>query len=208
MNGSPTLLVDGIDPFAGPGQLASVSCRLFRDSQRPDRSRPFSAPAPRGHQAPGQRRGRYRRRRLAGCARARRPRTGSARRTRTQGGTPSCAALLRGHRQGAGSQSRSTDAAQSLRRSQILEELAEGDYLDLDHAGQIMAAYPFSATATPHTVHITGGASAYSMCAIDALGAAEMLGTSVQIKSADPSTGEPISVSVDGTSAVWDPDTP
>ena len=32
MNGSPTLLVDGIDPFAGPGQLASASCRLFRGS--------------------------------------------------------------------------------------------------------------------------------------------------------------------------------
>ena len=31
MNGSPTLLVDGIDPFAGPGQQASLSCRLFRD---------------------------------------------------------------------------------------------------------------------------------------------------------------------------------
>ena len=31
MNGSPTLLVDGIDPFAGPGQHASLSCRLFRD---------------------------------------------------------------------------------------------------------------------------------------------------------------------------------
>ncbi len=31
MNGSPTLLVDGIDPFAGLGQNDGVSCRLFRD---------------------------------------------------------------------------------------------------------------------------------------------------------------------------------
>jgi hypothetical protein len=31
MHGSPTILVDGTDPFAGPGQLASVSCRLYRD---------------------------------------------------------------------------------------------------------------------------------------------------------------------------------
>ena len=30
MHGSPTILVDGIDPFAGPGQSASVSCRLYR----------------------------------------------------------------------------------------------------------------------------------------------------------------------------------
>jgi hypothetical protein len=29
--GSPTLLVDGIDPFAEPGQPASASCRLYRD---------------------------------------------------------------------------------------------------------------------------------------------------------------------------------
>ena len=31
MQGSPTILVDGTDPFAGPGQAASVSCRLYRD---------------------------------------------------------------------------------------------------------------------------------------------------------------------------------
>ena len=31
MHGSPTLLVDGIDPFAEPGQPASVSCRLYRN---------------------------------------------------------------------------------------------------------------------------------------------------------------------------------
>jgi len=31
MHGSPTILIDGIDPFAEPGQLASTSCRLYRD---------------------------------------------------------------------------------------------------------------------------------------------------------------------------------
>jgi predicted DsbA family dithiol-disulfide isomerase len=31
MHGSPTILIDGIDPFAEPGQPASVSCRLYRD---------------------------------------------------------------------------------------------------------------------------------------------------------------------------------
>ncbi|MFJ5117394.1 alkylmercury lyase [Kitasatospora sp. NPDC088548] len=30
MHGSPTLLVDGRDPFAAPGTAASVSCRLHR----------------------------------------------------------------------------------------------------------------------------------------------------------------------------------
>ncbi|MFJ8476897.1 hypothetical protein [Kitasatospora sp. NPDC094011] len=31
MHGSPTLLIDGVDPFAGPGQPAGLSCRLYRD---------------------------------------------------------------------------------------------------------------------------------------------------------------------------------
>jgi hypothetical protein len=29
LHGSPTLLVDGTDPFAVPGQPASLSCRLY-----------------------------------------------------------------------------------------------------------------------------------------------------------------------------------
>src|SRR6516165_8335205 len=32
MHGSPTLLIDGVDPFAAPGQPASLSCRLYRDA--------------------------------------------------------------------------------------------------------------------------------------------------------------------------------
>ena len=31
MHGSPTVLVDGRDPFAAPGSTASVSCRLYQD---------------------------------------------------------------------------------------------------------------------------------------------------------------------------------
>ena len=30
MHGSPTLLIDGVDPFAEPGQQPSMSCRLYR----------------------------------------------------------------------------------------------------------------------------------------------------------------------------------
>jgi hypothetical protein len=32
MHGSPTLLIDGTDPFAEPGQRPSLSCRLYRDA--------------------------------------------------------------------------------------------------------------------------------------------------------------------------------
>jgi hypothetical protein len=31
MHGSPTLLIDGVDLFAGPDQAPSLSCRLYRD---------------------------------------------------------------------------------------------------------------------------------------------------------------------------------
>jgi hypothetical protein len=32
MHGSPTLLIDGVDPFAQPGQAPSMSCRLYPDA--------------------------------------------------------------------------------------------------------------------------------------------------------------------------------
>jgi len=33
MHGSPTLLINGTDPFAMPGQAASISCRIYRDDE-------------------------------------------------------------------------------------------------------------------------------------------------------------------------------
>jgi hypothetical protein len=45
------------------------------------------------------------------------------------------------------------------------------------------------------------------MCAIDALGIAAMLGTSVLISSADPVTAEPVAVTVDGSDSEWRPAT-
>jgi hypothetical protein len=41
MTGSPTLLADGTDPFARPGQSPSISCRLYHDEQ----GRPTPAPS-------------------------------------------------------------------------------------------------------------------------------------------------------------------
>jgi len=32
MHGSPTLLIDGVDPFAAPGQAPSLSCRIYQDA--------------------------------------------------------------------------------------------------------------------------------------------------------------------------------
>ncbi len=39
MHGSPTLLIDGVDPFAAAEEAPSLSCRLYRDAAgRPDRA--------------------------------------------------------------------------------------------------------------------------------------------------------------------------
>ena len=91
--------------------------------------------------------------------------------------------------------------------SQVLAELADGDFLCLDTAGQITAAYPFSALPTRHRVQISGEATVFAMCAIDALGISAMTGRPVVIESADPSTGEPVTVHVDGATSTWNPAT-
>jgi hypothetical protein len=41
MTGSPTLLVDGADPFARPGQQPALACRLYAD----DHGRPAGVPS-------------------------------------------------------------------------------------------------------------------------------------------------------------------
>ena len=43
MTGSPTLLADGTDPFARPGDFPSVSCRLYPDEHGRPRPAPSSA---------------------------------------------------------------------------------------------------------------------------------------------------------------------
>jgi hypothetical protein len=91
--------------------------------------------------------------------------------------------------------------------SRVLAELADGDFLCLDHAWQITAAYPFSALPTRHRVRIAGNATVFAMCAIDALGVSAMTRSTVVIESADPSTGVPITVTVDRASSTWDPAT-
>jgi hypothetical protein len=88
---------------------------------------------------------------------------------------------------------------------EVLAELDREDFLALDQDGRIRAAYPFSTIPTPHRVRITGGAEVWSMCAIDALGIAAMLATDAVITSVDPVTGETVTVTSTGGSAVWEP---
>lgn len=89
----------------------------------------------------------------------------------------------------------------------LLAELHDRDVIRLDQQGQIRAAYPFSAVPTAHLVAIEGGPSVYAMCAIDALGIADMLHRDITITSADPMSGHEITVTITGANAAGVPDT-
>ena len=79
------------------------------------------------------------------------------------------------------------------------------DFLTLDQAGRIRAAYPFCAVPTRHRVRIADTVAVWSMCAIDALGIPAMLGADVVICSTDPVSGESITVTTRGASMRWQP---
>jgi hypothetical protein len=185
MHGSPTILVDGRDPFAESGQSGTLSCRLYRDSD----GRAGGAPSVSqlrqviGEPAAGaggpawlDALGRNGRGRVAPAAGGLRAVHQAVLRSFAATGRAPERYLL-------------TEAARPFSIDRVLADLADGDFLCFDQGGRISAAYPFSAAPTPHQVQIEGGASAYAMCAIDALGMARMLRTSVAIRSASRSSG-------------------
>jgi hypothetical protein len=88
-----------------------------------------------------------------------------------------------------------------------LAELERADLLVLDPNGELLAAYPFSAAPTPHRLTLATGTSVHAMCAIDALGVSAMLGQPVTVTSAQPDTGQQVTVKVDGNRATWEPPT-
>jgi hypothetical protein len=199
MHGSPTMLVDGTDPFAERGQSPSVSCRLYRDRDGRVDGAPSVSQLRRVIGKPAAAVGAGSPVWLDALGRSGRGRVAPAEgglRAVHQAVLQSFAATGRGPEQGV-----LAEAAGPFDAGRVLAELAEGDFLYLDQAGQISAAYPFSAAPTRHKVQITGGVSAYAMCAIDALGMASMLRASVAIRSADPATGEPVTVTVSGDGA-------
>ena len=91
--------------------------------------------------------------------------------------------------------------------TQVLRELHDHDVVRLDDHGRIRAAYPFSAIPTAHAVTIDGGPTVWAMCAIDALGIAEMLHLPIMITSTDVASGEMIRVRVRSGHTSWLPDT-
>lgn len=205
MHGSPTLLVNGVDPFAGPGTPVSFSCRIYRDESGRAGGAPSvaalrlalqqAADPSAGPRLPDAA-GRAGRGRLAPAARGLRAVQQQVLQAFAETGKPPPSAELDEAAGPFGTDGRTA-----------LALLHAGDFLRLDAGGAISAAYPFSAVPTAHIVQIQDGPAVFSMCAIDALGIAAMLGRPVTISSAEPGTGNPVTVTVpaDGGPAVWEP---
>lgn len=196
MHGSPTILIDGRDPFAEPGAAASLSCRLYRDAGGRIQGAPSAGQLREALAAAGL---------LAGPA----GRGGRGRVAPAEGGLR---AVLQAVLRSFAATGRAPDPAAldavappGVPAARILAELAAGDFLTLDGQGQIAAAYPFSARPTGIEVTLPGGVQLAAMCAVDALGVPAMLGTDAVITSADPVSGEPVRVTFTGGAAAWEP---
>ncbi|MER7174790.1 alkylmercury lyase family protein [Streptomyces mesophilus] len=217
MTGSPTILVDGVDPFAVAGAEPSLSCRLYRGADGTAEWAPtvedlravltggcdccdsglptgLSTGVPAGPSVG-----------LSALV----GRGGQGRRPPAERGLRAVhRAVLRhfaatGRAPGAAALEEPA-AAHGRTAHDVLAELAREDFLTLDDTGAIRAAYPFSAVPTPHRVRIDG-VEAWSMCAIDALGIPSMLGRDVTISSTDPVNGEPVTVSSRSGILTWEP---
>ena len=203
MHGSPTVLIDGRDPFAVPGSGASVSCRLYRDEQ----GRTQGAPST------GQLRAALA---AAECsadavqATTTAARGGQERRAPAEGGQRALLQVVLRAFAGTGHAPHpgvleAVAAPLGVSARAVLAALAAGDFLTLDSRGLIDAAYPFSARPTGIEVTLPTGVTVAAMCAIDALGIPAMLGSDAVIDAADPVSGEPVRVTFTGGAASWQP---
>jgi hypothetical protein len=206
MHGSPTLLINGVDPFAAPDTPTSVSCRIY------SRETGQSAGAPSVTAL------RLALQQAAGPAPAVLPdavgRAGLGRLAPVEGGLRAVHQRVLRAFADTGKPPSTADLDEAAAPfgtdgRAVLALLHTADFLRLEPGGAISAAYPFSAVATPHIVRIENGPMVFSMCAIDALGIAAMLGRAVTISSAEPGTGAPITVTIPASKgrAVWEPAT-
>ncbi|MGH3201792.1 MAG: alkylmercury lyase family protein [Streptosporangiaceae bacterium] len=204
MHGSPTVLVDGRDPFAAPETAGSISCRLYRGEDGAVQGAPSSGqlrqavdggreccPDATPAEASAGRAGRGR---LAPVERGLRAVHQAVLRSFAETGRVPDPGALEAVAAGWGRAARD-----------VVSELAGEDFLTLDEHGQIAAAYPFSATPTGVEVLLGNGVRVASMCAIDALGIPAMLGRDAVIESRDPVSGAPIRVRAAGGVMAWEP---
>ncbi|WP_411144819.1 organomercurial lyase [Streptomyces sp. x-80] len=210
MTGSPTVLLDGVDPFAPAGAVPSISCRLYRDADGAVSGAPNVAALRAALDGAG-----LPETAVSGeCCEADAldavGRGGRGRRAPAERGLRAVHQAVVRHFAATGTAPEpgvlEPVAATAGRTAvEVLDELAREDFLTLDAHGRIAAAYPFSAAPTRHRVRITGGAEVWSMCAIDALGIPAMLGRDAVISSTDPVTGDPVTVTAGDGTPVWEP---
>ena len=202
MAGSPTLLVDGVDPFGGSPDECGVACRIYRD----ERGRMVPAPST------AQLRAAIAGEPVGDSGRVRPGEILSAWRTRALPLDPVEAAVHRAILRGFAATGVSPTAGDltagitnGRSAKDVLSALHVADAIRLAPDGQIAVAYPFSARPTRHRVRIGGRTDVYAMCAIDALGIAPMLGVDTLIRSDDVTSGQLITVTTTNGRATWAP---
>jgi hypothetical protein len=206
MAGSPTLLVNGVDPFAsGVAGDYGVSCRIYRDERgrmvpAPSTDQLRDAIAGRPPDGPervqsGEILGAWRRRAIP-----LEPDEVAVHRAVLRGfavtGSPPTKEELRAVL---------VDGGRPL--ADVLSALHQLDAIRLAPDGQVAVAYPFSAMPTRHRVRIANRTDVFAMCAIDALGISPMLGVDTLISSDDATSGEPVTVSTIDGQTKWTPAT-
>ncbi|MEV6273370.1 alkylmercury lyase family protein [Kribbella sp. NPDC051936] len=185
MAGSPTLLVDGVDPFAVEGEgTCGVSCHLYRDGDG------RIVPAPSIEQLRSVVAGSAAQVEVLSAWRRRAIPMDSAQRTAHQRVLRSFAA---------------TGQPPDDLPAGVGRALHDLDAIRLTPSGEIAVAYPFSAVPTRHRVRIGDLVDVYAMCAIDALGIAPMLDRDTLIESIDVTTGSPIRVLTRNGRRTWEP---
>ena len=204
MTGSPTLLIDGTDPFAVPGSSASMSCRLYLDETGAPTGSPSVAQlravlagqtpattASDGLTLAGWRATGGRQALLPGALRG--LHQGVLRHFLTHGQAPDRAWI---HEQAAGL---GLDADRGIR------QLTAADLVHLGGDGVVSVAYPFSGRPRGNQVQLAGGPTVWAMCAIDALGIPPMADRDATITAADPSTGDEVTVQAHAGTWHWAP---
>ncbi|WP_067834689.1 organomercurial lyase [Nocardia lijiangensis] len=219
MAGSPTLLIDGRDPFATAGQVPSLSCRLYPTADGGLDGAPSVGALCTALGLPAVTESDNVSGSVSCCtpsAEGRMPVEAlSSWRAKALPAEPAEKAVHRAILLAFAAQGRPPTADElaapaaggGFSVEQVLRGLHDADVIRLDAAGEIASAYPFAATPTRHRARIAGGATVYTMCAIDALGLAAMLDTEVYVDSSDPVTGEPITVAIEPRSARAQPAT-
>lgn len=207
MAGSPTLLINGRDPFTGAEPCeCGVACRLYRDEAG------GLVPIPTADQL----------RAVINSAGGQPALPSSSAAEALRGWRRSCAVSLgpveRAVHQAilltfaaAGRPPAAADlAALAVDGRDVAEVLAELHRLDLIRldGDQVAVAYPFSAAVTRHRVRLGGPGRVvvFAMCAVDALGISAMLGgRDTMIESVDAATGDPIMITTQDGETSWQP---